>query len=39
MRLILIRVNFGVWLLRIKALIFKISNLSITLIKLSFIIL
>nr|DAJ72213.1 MAG TPA: hypothetical protein [Caudoviricetes sp.] len=39
MRLILIRVSFGVRLLRIKALMFKILNLSITPIKLSFIIL
>nr|DAW78442.1 MAG TPA: hypothetical protein [Caudoviricetes sp.] len=39
MRLIPIRVNFGVRLLRIKALMFKILNLSIILIKLSCIIL
>jgi hypothetical protein len=36
MRLILIRVNFGVLLLRIKALVFKILKLSIVLIKLSY---
>jgi len=39
MRIIPIRVSFGVWLLRMVDLFFKILNLSITLIKLSFIIL
>ena len=36
LRIILNRVNSEVWLLRIKALVFKILNLSITLIKLSY---